>query len=233
VIDQLCHSSALRGAEARPDRSRRWLAVGLVLIAVALLGVSYFQTWWSFTLYAPQYPQGLRLDVSLTGVGGDVREIDTLNHYIGMSSLATAASLERALAGYGIALLSALVVLSFLLLGRRLGRLALLPALMLPLGFVVDSMYWLYRFGHDLDPRAPLEIPPFTPQMFGNGEIGQFMTYAEPQLGFWIAAGAIAILAVGVFVRQRVCEGCSRRFVCGTVCPSAFIGPTRPLRARR
>src|SRR5262245_49524051 len=81
------------GSEFQVHRqiARRWLSVSFALAAVACLLVAYSKAWWSFILYAPQYPSGLRLTVTLTGVTGDVREIDTLNHYIGMASLAKAA----------------------------------------------------------------------------------------------------------------------------------------------
>jgi hypothetical protein len=63
-----------------------------------------------------------------------------------------------------------------------------------PLSFIADSFFWLYRFGHELDPRAPLHLPQFTPQLFGNGTIGQFMTFATPQSGFWLAVAGVALL---------------------------------------
>ena len=50
-----------------------------------------------FELVAPQYPKGLKLDISLTGITGDVKEIDILNHYIGMRTMSDAASLESAM----------------------------------------------------------------------------------------------------------------------------------------
>src|SRR5215468_1356757 len=88
---------------ARPPWDRaRWLVVGLASATVAAFAGSFFLPWWSFVLYAPQYPSGLKLVISLTGMGGDVAEIDTLNHYIGMAHLADAAPTERQLAGYGV-----------------------------------------------------------------------------------------------------------------------------------
>ena len=70
---------------------------------IATYVASFFQDWWKLTLYAPQYPHGLRLTISLTGMGGDVHEIDMLNHYIGMGHLAEAAQFERHYAAWGVA----------------------------------------------------------------------------------------------------------------------------------
>ena len=221
------HLKVLAAAEpaARPRRWRRWLTVALATLGVLAFALSFGLSWWKFTLYAPQYPHGLRLEIALTGLQGDVREIDMLNHYIGMQHLTQAAPIERAYASYGVAGVCLAVLVGILSLGRRTGRLALLPAALFPIGFVVDSFYWLYTFGHQLDPRAPLHVPPFSPQMFGNGQIGQFMTFAEPALGFWLAVAGVAIVATAVEFRQRaVCANCVHAASCKNVCPVHFLG---------
>jgi hypothetical protein len=209
---------------ATPGRGRRWLTVGLSLLAVALFAASLLEPWWNFKLYAPQYPRGLTLIISLTGLAGDVHEINMLNHYIGMASLDSAATLERSYAAHGIALLALSVLALTLFAGRRFGRLIVLAGALFPIGFVADSFYWLHRFGHDLDPRAPLEIPTFTPQLFGNGTIGQFMTFARPELGFWLAVGGVVVLLAVVLLRGRVCASCSKATSCTAVCKPNFLG---------
>lgn len=211
-------------------RSRRWLTVALATLGVLAFALAFTQSWWKFTLYAPQYPHGLRLEIALTGLQGDVHEIDMLNHYIGMQHLTQAAPLERAYASYGVAGVCLAVLAGILALGRRTGRLALIPAVLFPIGFIVDSFGWLYAFGHQLNPRAPLHVPPFTPQMFGNGQIGQFLTFAEPALGFWLTLVGVMLVAVAVEFRQRaVCAHCVHAGSCKNVCPSYFLGNERKL----
>jgi copper chaperone NosL len=179
------------------SRGRGFVVLGLALVAVALFVLSLWQPWWNFKLYAPQYPRGLSLAISLTGLSGDVREVDMLNHYIGMAHLDAAAPLERKYGAHAVLGICVLVVAMTVFGGRRLARWAALAGALFPIGFVVDTSYWLYRFGHDLDRRAPLHIPEFTPQMFGNGSIGQFMTFARPELGFWLASlGVVALMGV-------------------------------------
>ncbi len=170
------------------------------VLAGGLLLAAYRQPWWSFRLYAPQYPNGLGVDILLSGSRGDVHELDTLNHYIGMASLTAAAPIERQ-ASLAVVAITAIAVTALLLVPRRgPNMLAAAAAAALPLGFIVDFFYWLYRFGHHLNPHAPLKLPPFTPTLFGNGVIGQFMTFARPELGFWLATGAtcLALLLVGL-----------------------------------
>jgi copper chaperone NosL len=192
----LGYPSAARAATPAfvESRSARWLAIGLSLGAGLLFVVALGKPWWLFKLYAPQYPHGLTLVISLSGLSGDVREIDMLNHYIGMAHLDAAAVFERRYAAVAVyALSGVLVALTFVLRGGWARAIAILGALF-PLGFIADSFIWLYRFGHELDPRAPLRLPKFTPELFGNGTIGQFMTFATPQSGFWFAVGGVALL---------------------------------------
>ncbi len=208
----------------------RWLVIVLGAGGVALFALSFFRSWWSFWLYAPQYPKGLRLDIALTGMGGDVHEIDLLNHYIGMKHLADAAPFERGIAGYGIAAICVFTTALIVLSGRKLNKLVLLPAIGLPIIFLADSFYWLYSFGHRLDPHAPLRIAAFTPQLFGNGKIGQFETYAEPALGFWLAVGGVACVIAATVVRSRVCAHCAKAGTCGATCPRMLVLPERKAR---
>ncbi|MBK7581540.1 MAG: cytochrome C [Myxococcales bacterium] len=203
----------------------RWSVIVLALAAVGLQVSSLSQPWWWIKLYAPQYPKGLQIIVSLTGVSGDAKEVDILNHYIGMASLTQAAPTERQLAGYGIAVLAVAVVALTLIAGKKLGRLLAAVGFVFPFAFIADSYYWMYRFGHSLNPEAPIRLPSFTPQLFGNGKIGQFMTFAQPTTGFWMAVAAFVLLAGAAVLRARVCNSCAKAGNCGAVCRDAFVGP--------
>ncbi|HKP62669.1 MAG TPA: hypothetical protein VJV78_38300 [Polyangiales bacterium] len=194
-------------AGAQPHRSAARLT--LSALALALIAGSYFQPFWSFKLYAPQYPHGLTLTISLTGFSGDVREIDMLNHYIGMGSLAQGAVLERRYAHLLVGGLVAALALLVLLPSRRSAVVAAVLGAAYPLGFLADTHYWLHRFGHGLDPHAPLRIPDFTPQLFGNGSIGQFMTFAVPKWGFGMAiAASVVLLMAAAWPRPQRGSSC-------------------------
>ena len=52
--------------------------------ALAMLLAGAALPLWTMTLHAPQYPQGVRLIIDGRGARGDVDELNTLNHYIGM-----------------------------------------------------------------------------------------------------------------------------------------------------
>lgn len=188
--------------------SARWFGTALLLMAAGMTALSFSHPFWMFKLYAPQYPNSLSLVISLSGLSGDVREINMLNHYIGMAPLDQAAMFERRMASVAVSAIAAAICVLALVRGRWPAWLATALAAGLPFGFVADTLYWLQRFGHSLDPHAPLRIAAFTPQLFGNGAIGQFMTFALPQFGFWLAIASAVLAATSALLREFGGQAC-------------------------
>jgi hypothetical protein len=173
--------------------------------AAALLIASVFLPYWQMTLQAPQYPGGLHVQAHLDHLTGDVKEIDGLNHYIGMRPLGEAAQLERELSIAAVLAIALLVMAAIYIHNRWAGALAL-PALLFPFGFLADLYYWLRRFGTHLDPNAPLSsaIDPFVPPVLGRGVVGQFATVAAPDVGLWLAFASSLLILVGLYLHRRV-----------------------------
>src|SRR5690606_17296324 len=74
----------------------RYATPAVVFMAArVMLLVSIFLPYWHMELEAPQYPDGLFLTAYVNHLDGDVKEIDGLNHYIGMRPLEEAGQLER------------------------------------------------------------------------------------------------------------------------------------------
>src|SRR3989304_9966913 len=99
-----------------PDGSTRRLAVyllptAILMLAALLLMISIFLPYWRMTMTAPQYPKGLKVDVYVNRLEGDMREIDELNHYLGMPKLDEGGRLERSIS------ILAIVVFGLLLIG--------------------------------------------------------------------------------------------------------------------
>ena len=176
----------------------------LFMVAALLLVVSIFLPYWSMTLHAPQYPKGLTIDLYVNQVEGDAKEIDGLNHYIGMPKMEEAAAFERSFAVIAVTALAFLLVAAVFVRNWWAALLAL-PVIGYPLIFLADLFYWLYTFGHNLDPKAPLSssIKPFTPAVLGTGMVGQFETTASLEIGWWLAAAASLVLIVGLYVHRR------------------------------
>ena len=176
----------------------------LFTTARVLLLISIFLPYWHMTLQAPQYPNGLTISAYVNQLTGDVREIDGLNHYIGMRSLSEGAVLERTTAVWAI-IAMVLLVEGAAFVHSRWAVLLALPAILFPAGFVADLFYWLHTFGQNLDPHAPLSsaVKPFTPPIFGEGNVGQFKTVAAGGLGRYLAAGSSLLTIVGFYFHRR------------------------------
>lgn len=190
------------------QRANRFLArpIGLVarlmLVAAAvLLVVTYVFPLWNLTMFAPQYPDGLRLDIySYTLAGGnggqDITEINVLNHYIGMQDLQNESFTEFKWMPFVIGALG-LLILRAAVHGTVA---ALVDATMVFVYFGAFSLwsfgYKLYRYGHDLDPTAAVQVPPFMPPMFGYQQIANFEVYSYPRAATY-AMLAVALLLVG------------------------------------
>ncbi len=177
---------------------------GLVLATVALL-LSFAVPLWHINLQAPQYPKGLNLWIySWKVVGGneghDIKEINTLNHYIGMRSLdrENLVDLDWLPFAFG-----GLVLLT--LRCAAIGNLRTLVDLVVMVGYFTlfafgRFIFQLYDFGHNLDPRAPMNIDTFMPPILGSKQIANFTSAAYPSMGSVLmglfVGGLLAILVL-------------------------------------
>lgn len=187
----------------KQDSLRFLLPTLLLSLSVVCLLVSISQPYWRLKLHAPQYPGGLSVQVYLTHTTGDVKEIDGLNHYIGMKSLSEAAKLERSIS------VAAVLVLAVLLLGAtyvhtRWAVLLVIPCLIFPFGFLGDLYYWLRAFGLNLNPEAPLNhaVKPFVPTILGEGFVGQFKTVASVDSGFYLVCMGCVLAIAGLWFHR-------------------------------
>lgn len=191
-----------------PDGSSRNLTTFLLPSALLMLGalllvISIFQPYWSLKMIAPQYPKGLQVDVYVNRLGGDVSEVDALNHYLGMPKLDEGGQLERSISVFSMIALGLLLIAGVFIHNQWAAILAL-PVVLFPFVFLADLWYILYTFGHSIDPKSALggAIEPFTPPLFGEGKIGQFGTVAQAELGLYLAFAAVAVVLVGLWFHR-------------------------------
>jgi len=171
----------------------------MLLAAAVLLVATYLFPLWNLTMFAPQYPDGLRLDIySYTLVGGnngqDTKEINLLNHYIGMQDLVNESFTEFKWMPFVIGALG-LLVLRAMVHGTVA---ALVDVTMLFVYFGAFSLwsfgYKLYSYGHNLSPAAAVKVPPFMPPMFGGRQIANFEVYSYPRPATYAMVGVIVLL---------------------------------------
>ena len=176
----------------------------LLLAATLMLLLGGTLPLWRISLVAPQYAEGLRLDMYAYQIvagnnGQDLAEINTLNHYIGMKPIAQADFLEMKVLPFAIGIF-ALLALRSVVIGRIV-TLVDLSVLFLYFGvFSLGSFaYRLYTYGHQLDPRAPMKIAPFMPVVMGSQQIANFVQTSLPLAGT-ICMTAFLVLLIAALV---------------------------------
>lgn len=182
----------------------------IILLAALMLVPTYFFPLWRMTLYSNQFPDGLVLNIySYKLEGGrsanrdDLKEINALNHYIGMKPLREEDFTEFKWIPFVIGG-SILLALRVVVLGK-MSKLVDLFVLFTYFGlFSLWSFYHkLYLYGHDLDPTAAVKVEPFTPPMFGHQTMANFEVYSYPAVGsYFMAAVPVLLLAAMWLSRQ-------------------------------
>jgi hypothetical protein len=169
--------------------------------AAALVAAALAFPLWGFAMAAPQYPdETLHLQVTRTGIVGDVQEISTLQHFIGVRFPTDMPELKWATRA--IVVLSALLLVgAFVGVGkaarvyRVLCAVALVTFLLASAGVVQAR---LYQVGHDRDPNSPLRgMRDFTPPLVGSAKVGNFTVWSFPHAGAMMLLAAAALSVAG------------------------------------
>ena len=180
--------------------------VALALLVLPLVGALLLPLW-EISMTAPQYPDGLTLQIFAHTIRGDINEINTLNHYIGMAAIDRAALSDL---DWLPLMLGALAL--FALRCAAVGTLtSALDLLVLFTYFGAFSsarfVYKLWVFGHHLDPAAPFKMEPFTPAIVGSKVIANFTTHSWPASGSLLLAvfgtGVLAVFALNLHTEWR------------------------------
>jgi copper chaperone NosL len=179
-----------------------------MLIAALLLVTIYFLPLWNLTMFAPQYQDGLRLNIySYTLVGGndgqDVKEINVLNHYIGMKDLVPEDFTEFKWMPFVVGAI-ALLVLRAIVHGKFANLLDVLVLFVYFSAFALWSFaYKLWSYGHNLSPQAAVKVDPFMPPLFGSKQLANFEVYSYPGPASYALGAAMVLLALATFIAWR------------------------------
>ena len=162
----------------------------IALASLTLIGTYFFPVWFIF-LIAPQYPEGLTMNIWLNKLTGQVEIINGLNHYIGMKHITVDMFPEFNFLVYIVAffILFGLVVA---LTGKRKLLFAYLVLTVLGgAAAILDFYQWGYKYGHNLDPKAPIQVPGlyYQPPVIGHKRLLNFDAYSYPDVGGWIVVG--------------------------------------------
>ncbi|HET6768073.1 MAG TPA: nitrous oxide reductase accessory protein NosL [Chitinophagaceae bacterium] len=178
-----------------------------ILIAIGSLAliIMFFVPAWSIYLIAPQYPEGLSMQIWLNKITGQVDIINGLNHYIGMKHIEVEMFPEFSFLIYilGFFILFGLVVA--FTGSRKLLFLYLVLSVIAGVAAMVDFYMWGYDYGHDLDPSAAIKVPglSYQPPLIGHKKLLNFDSYSYPDTGGWVVVGVTALFLIIWFVEWR------------------------------
>jgi len=177
----------------------------LIIIASLALLIVFLFPLWNMTFFSNQYTDGLALDIYAYRLEGaktpnrdDLREINSLNHYIGMRPLLESDFSEFVWLPFAIGGLM-LLALRAVVLGKMS---KLVDVFVLFVYFSLYSLwsfyYRLHSYGHNLDPTAAIKVEPFTPPLFGEQVVGNFTVYSYPDVASYafIVYGILLFAAI-------------------------------------
>ncbi len=180
----------------------------LVVVAALILLPTFFTPLWHLNFDAPQFPDGLNMYIYSSEIvggndGNDLTEINILNHYIGMKELHNEDFKEF--------VWIPLVIVLMIILTFRAAILGVLKSLIDLIFFAscfgVYSMSrfynMLYSYGNELDPKAAIDIEPFTPPIFGTKMVGQFTVQSFPSIGIIFFSMFVILILVSIFLTYK------------------------------
>ena len=168
-----------------------------VLLALAAIALATLLTVpiWRIDLKAPQYPEGLVITISHDHFAGDIQKINGLNHYIGMATIEDNMFPEFAIMRYAFYLLISWGVIAAII-GKRSALFSWLFALFAFVIWAMWDMYaWGYKYGHNLDPHAAIQVEgmAYQPPLLGHKKLLNFDAWSTPDQGGWVLFGVITV----------------------------------------
>ncbi len=186
----------------------------LILIAVLVLLPSFFFPLWNMSFFSNQYTDGLvlhiysyQLEGGMTPNRDDLREINSLNHYIGMRPLLESDFSEFTWVPLVIGLLMILALRAMVI--GKMSNLVDVFVLFTYFGlFSMWSFYHrLYLYGHNLDPTAAIKVPPFVPPFFGSKQIANFTVNSFPGPASYALFAFAILLLIAILLSAKRSKG--------------------------
>jgi len=172
----------------------------LIIVGALLLTATYYFPLWEIDLQAPQYPEGLGLEIWLNRITGahdyDLQKVNNLNHYIGMKAIHPDSISELKIMPW---VMRFLLILGLIvgISGKKswLTALLILFVIIAIAGFI-DYYMWGYDYGHNLDvENAIIKIPgqSYQPPLIGSKMILNFKAVSLPGIGGWAVIASFLI----------------------------------------
>lgn len=192
------------------DRALNLKSRLVLLLAAFILLPVYFFPLWNMTFRSNQYTDGLVLHIYAFELQGgktpnrdDLREINSLNHYIGMRPLLESDFSEFLWLPFAIGALM-LLTLRALVIGKMANVIDVFVLFSYFGLFSLWSFYHrLYLYGHNLDPTAAIKVQPFTPPLFGLKQIANFSVTSYPDIASFSLFAFAGLLVAAILLSTK------------------------------
>lgn len=191
----------------------------MIIGSLLLLGLFKFPLW-NIMLGAPQYPEPLGLNIFITGIEDmnefDIKNIDGLNHYIGMKTLPKPEDMwEFSVFPFVIGGMAVVgVIIGLLGFFQKVGYKWFLSwfVVMSILGILgmYDFNAWMLDYGTNLDPNAIMKLQnpdgtpmSYKPPLFGHQKLLNFDAYSYPRLGGYLMGVGMITVLYAYFLGKR------------------------------
>ena len=182
----------------------------MFLGAVALFGVFFFPIW-RISLYAPQYPNGLSMYIwvnQITDINA-LKNINILNHYVGMQMIEPDSIPELKIFPYVIYVLAALGLIAAFIDKKKVYLMFFVIIVLTGLAGMYDFYTWLYDYGHNLSPEAPIKVPgqSYQPPLLGSKWLLNFYAESYPYTGAIFFGLPMLLSALAFWFKKSVKKG--------------------------
>ncbi|NGP88770.1 hypothetical protein [Fodinibius halophilus] len=178
-------------------KNRLWMALASLMLILV-----YFFPLWGISMEAPQYPEGIGMNITVNDITGkephDLGNINGLNHYIGMKAITPDSIPELKIMPYIFAFLIATGLMIALWGSRKWIVVWLGLFVLLAIAGLVDFYIWGYDYGHNLNPNAPIKVPGMTyqPPLIGSKQLLNINATSLPHIGFYVALISMGIASM-------------------------------------
>ena len=181
------------------ERRMIWVAV------IVLLPVFFFPVLpiWTMKLWAPQYREGLTLTIYTNTIRGDLQNINTLNHYVGMHQISADDFKEFRYLPQALTFFGLMALVAALVNRRWVAMLGWICFTVFSAAMFADYARWLWQYGHDLDPRAAIKLPAFTPPLIGYSRMANFKVLSMPGPGTVLLGVAWLMGPLAIWLEMR------------------------------
>lgn len=180
----------------------------MLAASLILLGVFVFPIW-NIDLDAPQYPEGIGLRIWINEVTGDkefdLRNLNGLNHYIGMQAIEPDAIPELKFMSFILIFFIGTGLIFSLTKSRKLILVWIILLLVVMSVGLYDFYMWGYSYGHNLNPNAPIKVPgmSYQPPLLGTKKLLNITATSLPGIGSILIFISVALASASFLIDKK------------------------------